>query len=369
MKMGLRVSVLVATLAVVAGFQVRAEDKLTLVKNNTVISGRILKEDIENIQIEQKGQGSVSYRPSEVLDIEWGITDPPDFRDGYRSFKGGAYNRAADTFASLIKDEESMKAFPPQAKGYLNYIHAESLYRAEKPQEAMAAFDKFMKEFATSSFTSAAVASMVDCAIITGDYGKVPPLLGQLRQQGGEQQALAEYLEGKMLLAQKKTKEADARFGKAVAASNSPSTRGLALMGQASVAVQSADLTKARDLAQKALTANPPRNVAAAAHIVIGDAIVAEVDAKKLTGEELINAYLDALLAYMRVPLLYDGDRATEPKAMYQAGDVLKRMSKLPNRGADRQRAITILTKLSQDSRYRGSEYAAKAGEALKSFR
>ncbi|HYF48168.1 MAG TPA: hypothetical protein VEJ63_02105 [Planctomycetota bacterium] len=369
MKIGLRVSGLFGLLALCACLSVRAEDKLILIKNNQVISGRIVKEDIENIQIELKGQGSVSYKPSEVLDIEWGITDPIDFRDGYNSFKKGAYGRAADTFGGLLKDEESMKTFPPQAKAYLNYIYAESLYRAEKPQDAMAAFEKFMNEFKTSSFTTAAVGSMVDCAIMTGDFGKVPALLGQLRQQGGEQGAQADYLEGKMLLAQKKPKDADQRFSKAAAAATTASTRGLALMGQARVAVANADLTKARDLAQKALTANPPRVVAAEAHLVIGDAIVAEVDAKKPTGDELVNAYLDALLAYLRVPLLYDGDRATEPRAMYQAGDVLKRMSKLPNRGADRIRAITVFTKLTQDGRYRGTEYAAKAAEALKTFR
>src|SRR5208283_5727538 len=99
----------------------------------------------------------------------------------------------------------------------------------------------------------------------------------------------------------------------------SPELKGMALMGQAECAVSLGKLTDARDKAQKALASNPPASVSAAAHLVIGEALLAEIDTQKPIGGELENKLVDAVLEFLRVHLLYPGDRATEPKAIFKA--------------------------------------------------
>lgn len=352
----------------------RAEDTVTLHKNGEKLTGRIKSENIEAIEVEIKDpkspQGGAIRKllPGEVAEIEWGISTQ-EWRDGFRAFRAGAYSRAADNFSGILTDKETLDTFRAEAKPYLQYMYAESLFRAEKSAEAVKEFEKFMADYKSSTYSTAAVGSLVDASVQSGDFGKVPNLLADLRKMGGEQKAMADYYEGKMMLAQKKVPAAEQKFGAAASGSSVPSTKGMALMGQAQCAVENKDVAKARDLAQRALGTNPPRNVAGAAHLVIGETLLAEVDAQKPTGDELVNKLMDALLAYMRVHLQYDGDRSTEPRAMYRAGECLQRLSKLPNRGADRQRSITMYSRLTADPRYRNTEDSKKAADAIRTFK
>jgi hypothetical protein len=265
---------------------------------------------------------------------------------------------------SIVGDKEEFDKLRGEVKPALYYYTAESLYRGGKPTEAVPLFEKLMKEFQNSYYIPMAVASLVDAAILTKDFSKVPPLLEQLRKMGGEQKALADYYEGQMLMAQNKVKPADEKFGQAATGGTSATTKGMALMGQAKCAIADNTLSKARDLAQRALAAGAPAAVAGAAHLVIGDAIMAEVD--KASGEALQTKLMDALLEYMRVLEQYRSDVDSEGQAALHAGDCLVKLSKTKGHEADVHRAVYMYTKLTTDSRYRNTRWAPMAAEALK---
>ncbi len=352
----------------------QAEDKVTLVRNNEVLMGRVKKEDAEQIEMEVRektGQTGVrKLSPSDITDIEWDINDA-EWREGYRHFKRGSYGKAAQSFNSIIGDKESLDKIRPEAKPYLFFMYAESLYRSGNAKEAVPAFEKCINEFTSSFYSSYAVGSLVDAAIQNNDFTKVPPLLSKLRALSGEPKAMADYYEGKMWKAQKKSKDARNKFLAAERGSSVPATKGMALMGQASCALEEGNLVEARDLAQKALASGNIPSVAGAAHLIIGNAMVAEADSAKLMGEALEFKLLDALLEFMRVHMQYAGDRNTEPEAMLRAGDCLQRLAKAfpKTRGADRHRAIAMYSRLKEDPRYRGTSWSEAAGEAMKNFR
>src|SRR5204863_4268052 len=104
----------------------------------------------------------------------------------------------------------------------------------------------------------------------------------------------------------------------------------------------------------QSLTLNPGDKLAAKAHSIIGDAILNDVDAKKLAGTQLQDALLDAILEYMRVKNQYATDTATEGYALLKIGESFKRLNKLPAREQfdDRGRARIEFEKLSNDRRF-----------------
>jgi hypothetical protein len=366
----------ITVLAVLSLFAVVAsatEDHVTKFKNKEVVVGRVKKADLNGIDIEiidprTKAVANVAVQASEVADIDWDVSDQ-DFRGGMSAFDGGAYGQAAQRFHGTYNEPDSIGR--AEVKPALFYYYAESLYRSGKPGEAVPVFEKLVNEFKTSYYVPMAMGSLVDAAIQTKDFAKVPPLLNTLRALGGEQKALADYYEGQMMLAQGKVKEAEGRFASAASGSNAPSAKGMALMGQAKCAIAANDVTKARDLAKRALDAGPPANVAGAAHLVIGDALLAEVDAQKPTGEALEKKLMDALLEYMRVLEQYRGFADSEAQAMLRGGDCLVRLFKSnPNaRGADRHRAVYLYTKLTSDAKYRNTRWAVEAAENMKNLR
>jgi TolA-binding protein len=352
-----------------------SEDKVTLYRKDEVVTGRVKKEDLEVVEVEHRDPrvptappAVLTYKRDEVAEVEWGVDDP-EWREGLGNFKKGAYGKAADRFDSIIKDADGFKGFRAEVKPCLQYMLGESYYRSERVADAKTAFEAFMKDYKTSGYMPLVVGSLVDMAIQEKNFGKVGELLGELRKVGGEAKAVADFYEGNMFRSQGKLKEVDAKFSAAISGSSAPGTKGKAMMGQASCAIDEKNYTKARDLAQKALAANPTPAVAGAAHLIIGDAILAEVDVKSPMGDQLQNMLLDAALEYLRVQLQYPTDRSSEAKAVFKTGECMQRLSKTPGRAADRQRAFTMYSKVKDDARFRGTEWSKQAEDVLKKMR
>lgn len=361
---------LVLGCAVLAASLHAADDKVTLFKGNEVRIGRVKAANLDGIQLEMKDPKTqqvlnMVLQPAEVAGIEWDANDP-EFRSGYANFEGKNYPDAARSFMSILSDKEEFDKLRGEIKPALYYFSAESLYRGGKPGEAVPLFEKLMNDYKTSFYVPLAVGSLVDASILAKNFAKVPPLLQQLRTLGGEQKALADYYEGQLLFAQNKNKPADEKFSQAVAGAASATTKGMALMGQAKCAINDNNLAKARDLAQRALAAGAPPTVAGAAHLVIGEAILAEVEAQKTSGDALQTKLMDALLEFMRVQEQYRGDVDSEAQATLRAGDCLVKLSKFKDRGADVHRAVFMYTKLTSDTRYRNTRWAPMAAEAMK---
>jgi len=360
----------VACFAFLGSLAHAADDKVTLYKNNEVRIGRVKKADLDGIQLEMKDQKTnsvnmITMQVTEISSIEWDVNDV-EFKSGVANYESRHYAEAVRNFSSIISEKEEFDKFRAEVRPALYFFYAESLYRAGKPAEAVPFFEKLMTEFKTSFYVPLAMGSVVDAAIQTKEFGKVPPLLSQLRTLGNEQKALADYYEGQMLLSQNKVKLADEKFGLAVSGSSVAGTKGMALMGQARCAIAENNLTKGRELAQRALSAGAPSNVAGAAHVVIGEANLAEIEVQKPTGEALEKKLMDALLSFMRVQEQYRGNVDSEAQSILRAGDCLVKLSKLKDRGGDLHRGLYMYTKLCTDTRYRSTRWKVQAEEAIK---
>jgi TolA-binding protein len=362
--------VVALALSLLVGVLSAGEDKVVKYKNKEVVSGSVKSAELTGVEIEIKdartgAAAKMTLPASDIAEIEWDIADQ-EWRSGISAFNSGGYVVASRSFLSIINEKEDFDKIPNVAKPALIYYAAESLYRAGKPADAVPVFERLINENKTSYYAPRAVGSLVDAAIQTKTLDKVPPLLGLLRSQGGEQKALADYYEGQMLFSKGQSREAEAKFASAAMASSVPATKGMALMGQAQCAIGNGDLAKGRQLAQQSLAAEPPASVAGAAHLIIGDAIVAEVDKAGANVPNLQEKLMDALLEYVRVFEQYKGDPRTEPEAMLKAGLCLQRLSKLPNRGGDKHRAQYLFNKLNSEPRFRATRFAQQAQEALR---
>jgi tetratricopeptide (TPR) repeat protein len=356
-------------LAVCAACASRAEDKITLVKGE-VFSGRVISENTEEIKCEMRDLKTAQMlprqlRPSEVAEIEWDL-DMTEWREASNAFKKGQYGKAADLISGIVGDKELLDQVRKEAKPYLYFMHAESLYRAQKTKEALDAFEKFMVANKTSIYVSQAFGSIIDAAILNKDSANAEKYLIEMRKGAGDQKALADYYHGKLLLkAQNKPQDADVKFQAAQKASAVQATQGMALMGQAECAIAANNLTKARELATKALSANPAPSVAAFAHLVIGNALMAEADKAGAPASEQM--LVDALLAFLRVPIQYSGNRDTEPEALFKSGECLQKLYKQyrQTRFNDRNRALYMYGKVADDTRYRGTSWAEQARKSI----
>ena len=341
------------------------DDKVSLKKGNPVI-GRIAQCDWDNVSVQSK-EGQTSFVADQISDIEW--DGDQEFRGAQASFKTGRYGASAGTFKSIIGNKEFFDPLRAEVKPFILYAYAESLYRIGRLDEAIPAFEKLITENQKNYYVPPSIASLVDAVIQKGQYEKVGKLLEQLRTQGSEQRAMADYYEGQMLLAQHKTKDADRKYSSAAAASSQPETKAVCLMGQARCALEDKNLTRARDLALQAVEKSSSPSIAGFAHLTAGN--VAMVEAETLSGQKKIDKLMDALLEFMRNDVQYSGDPRTEPEAVFKAAQCLEMLAKQfpDSHGADRNRATTLYSKLASDPRFRGSQYANEAAKSLASMK
>ena len=353
--------------------QARAEaDKVTLVRAREVVVGKITKDDRDGLEIEirdRSGAAKRTFNSNEVAEIEWDVSEE-GFHEGGAAFHNGSFERAADLFGGIANQPDAMNRVRAIARPYVLYMHAESLFRAGKAADAYTAYQKLIEGAKNSRYAPFALSNMADAAIQAKTFDKVPALLAQLREGGPEQKQLADYYEAEALLAQGKAKEAATKYMNAVAGGPGR-IRAMALVGQARAQAASGDSVKARELAQQALTLNPQDLTAARAHVIIGDAALSDADSKKLSGTQLQDALLDAILSYLRVQNQYPADSATEGYALLKIGECFKRLSKLPSRAAsdDRERAMSAFGRIASERRFANSDLPNLASKHMEEMK
>lgn len=351
----------IALAACVCAWQARAEaDKVTLIKNNDILSGRITKDDRDGLEIEirERTGGSVkrTLNSSEIASVDWDIAEE-GFHDAVSAYRGGGYGRAADMLGAIRDTKESIERVRPVARPYIFYLFAECKYRSGKAAEAMTAYQDLITKFPTSRYVPFALSNMAESAIAARAFDKLPALLTLLRGGGPESNQLADYYEGEALLAQNKPADALKKYANALTG-GSAKVKAMALVGQARAYATANDPAKSREAATAALALNPTEYMSAQAHTLIGDAILADADAKKLTGSPLQDALLDAVLEYMRVQNQYAADTQTEGYALLKAGECFKRLSKLPTRAGsdDRERALALFNRISGERKFANNQ-------------
>jgi len=289
------------------------------------------------IEVSEKGRNTGAKRTlssDEILDVDWELADDSAL-EGMRAYKQGAYARAADSLSGVAGTKEALDRMRPVARAYLVYIYAESLLRSGKAAQAYPVFQSLTETYKTSRYAPMALNNMAMAAVQAKAFDKLPPLLAQLREAGGDQKLRADYLEAEALLAQGKAKDALAKFSSASIGNSS--VKALALTGQAKAAAALNDFSKAREAAQSVLNASPTTDLAAEAHAILGDAIMADIETKKPTGGALQDALLDAALEYLRVQNQYPARADTEGRALLKAGECFQKLSTLPHAFGNRR--------------------------------
>ncbi len=354
---------LVMALLFAFSFSTQAATDIVKTKNQT-FRGLVLTDSVTEVKIKNKlGGGTITPNVGDVISIQFDIGNGEWLR-GIRERNRGAFASAAESF-EVLSGKDMLQSIRSVARPYAVYLWGDCLYRSGQPSKAVQAFQQFMKDYPTSRYVPLAVGSLVDSAIQTKNYKIVPPLLDKLKKLGADSRAKAFYYEGQMLLAQNKTDAANNRFNESASAAKDPETRALAKLGQARCAVLKNNLTKAKSMAEEALTSSDLPAVSGTAHMIVGKVLYAEAD--KLTGEPAEEKYMDALMEFMRIPVLYSGDRRTEPEALYLAAQCFARLAKFPERSKDRRRAKTMYATLLK--KYNGTRWAKMAQDDLKKLR
>ena len=199
-------------------------DKVTLIKGKEVVSGKITKDDRDGLEIEmrEKGGGGTRARrtlnSNEILDVDWDLADQ-DAAEALRSYKQGAYSQAADTLSGIVGQKDTLERMRPVARPFLVYAYAESLMRSGQASKAFPIYQNLIENYKTSRYAPMALTSMATAAVQAKAFDKLPALLAQLRDAGGEQKQRADLLEAEALLMQGKAKDALSRYSSAAAGS------------------------------------------------------------------------------------------------------------------------------------------------------
>ncbi|MCW8131552.1 MAG: tetratricopeptide repeat protein [Planctomycetota bacterium] len=354
--------VLLACLVALSGSRAFALADVVHLANGQEQKGAIKKDAIDGVEI-AVGAGALTFKAEEVDSIDWDI-QTVEFQNGLADMRQGDYAAAAASFQALYGDADSMKVFREVAKPYLAYLVGECFYRAGKHQDAVAAFEAFMNDYKTSRYVPLAVGSLVDSAIQAKKFDKVPPLLSKLEALGGENKAKALIFGAELDLVQGNASGAEAKFNSAAGASSVKETQGLARLGLARIAVTKKDFSKARTAAEQAIASSSSKAVAGTAYLIIGDALFNEASALK--GDEAKEKFLDASMAFLRIPVNY-ADKRIEPEALFKAGECFYQLSKFPGRSNDRDRAATMYNTVLD--KYKATRWGTEAQASLKKIR
>ncbi len=357
---------LVLGLALTACQLLAEADRVTLANRaKEVLLGKITKDDRDGLEIELS-VGKRTLNSSEIADVDWDI-GTEGFHEAVTAFRGGSYSHAIDNLQDIVDQKEHMDQVRAVARPYVQYLYAESKYRAGKASEAMAAYQKLIETYPKSRYVAFAITNMADSAIQAKAYDKLPPMLALLREGGPEQKQVADYFEGEALLAQNKTAEAQKKYASA-STGGTPKARAMALVGQARCYIALNDAARAKETATAALALTPPEATAAIAHNIVGDAILADAESKKLGGTQLQDALLDAILEYMRAQTQYQvTDPRVEGYAVLKTAECFQRLSKLPSRAGndDHGRATALFSRLTSERRFASTDFPNQAFKHL----
>jgi predicted Zn-dependent protease len=245
---GTMVRSLCAALLALVACQARAEsDKVTVLSGGgkqEVVTGRINKDDRDGLEVEVKDArtGAVAkqtFNTSQVVAVEYDVPDE-NYHDAVTAYRINDFSTASTSLANLIGDKDAIEKVRPVVRPYIQFLYAECLYRKGKVAEAFTEYDKFVKGFKNSRYVPLALGSMTEAAIRAKAFDKLPALLTQLRDGGGDQKQMADYYEAEGLMAQGKAKEALSKYGTA-ASGSVVRIKALAFVGQARAMADTGD--------------------------------------------------------------------------------------------------------------------------------
>jgi len=358
---GLPVLALAAVLLLAAARAAHAkgQDTVLLDTGRTVPGVTVLREGYDKVEVDRDGDGKAdeSFPGEGVVNVTYDDA-PMSFRQGSVFIKQERFKEAADYFAKAV-EEKDVRAF--WLKQHANYLLGECRRRmgeTEKDQlaEARRAYERVGKEVPDGRLVPYAIRGLGLCYMEEGKNEAARGEFAKLVEKGHFGAPWA--LQGKLLLAQLSSREGKHAEALALcdevlraaeadtAAKKRSDLLGEARLRRAEVLIAAGQHAKAREMFMQIAAETDERNVKikARAYNAIGDCFLGE------------NRTREALLAYLRVRVLYFEAKDELPRALYGAARCFTAL-KEPERARE---LVTLLQK-----EYPNSLWTVKAQKEL----
>jgi tetratricopeptide (TPR) repeat protein len=153
-----------ASLAVLAaGAAAQAKRDTVRLVGGATESGTVKSEDASGVTLTLAGGKTATHPWSEVVDVDYASS--PEFVKAISAFSQEGVAQAMPKLEALLADTK----LRPVLRQHALYYHALGLQRTAKYTEALAEFDKLLKEFPTTRFLVGAAEGIAACHVANND--------------------------------------------------------------------------------------------------------------------------------------------------------------------------------------------------------
>lgn len=327
---------------------------------------------ISGIKVTAANSASVTYTKfeggapsqiefSKVVEISWGDT-PPDIRRALQEYRGGNY---AGALQQVLRSPEA----GPREFWYAPFrllLHGQCLLNLHKPGEALPKFDQVLRGYPQSFYAIEAIQGKGECHLAAKEFDKAGEAFALLDPKGlydsltaAEPYGKLWQLRGRLRLAEAyaqvpekvaeaaKTYDRLAEVTESLVTSTPAELKGVvgeltsmyqrALLGSVEVLLGAGKLDEAQEKVEEVGGKITEKPVRLKLYMTLGN-LLAKAAEKAADEKDKKVKYKEALLAYMRVYILYPEQKAERPRAMMGAATV----SQLLGSKEDRERAGTL---------------------------
>ncbi|MHC5057607.1 MAG: tetratricopeptide repeat protein [Planctomycetota bacterium] len=310
-------------------------DDFVVMEDDVRHPGKVTRDDAKGVALRLRGGGQAEFDRDKVKEVIYDDEKPVEYKIGVESFKNDRYEAALESLDAAMESKHH-----ELLEQYILYYTGLCSRKLGKLDKAVEAFGKLKAQGAKTRFWNEAVGNLVELELERDNPQAAQKHVKGLR--GLDRQQL------KLLNAQiaEKLKEyaQAARLYKEVAEAGNARLAGQAILGGARCSIAQERYEDAVRQLRDFVKRDRSPTMSAQAYVLLGDALKAQAKAP--------DGWEKAMLAYMRVPCLYEGDEATEAKALYEASRCFRQMN--AEKSADR--AARLLGELKR--RYPGSKWA-----------
>ncbi len=299
--------------------------------------GKVTRDDSKGVTLKLPA-GQFEFSRKDVKEVVYDDGRPVEYKIGVESFRDGRYEPALESLDAAMESKHH-----PLLTQYILYYAGTCSQKLGKLDKAVAAFEKLKAQRTKTRFLNEAVGSLVELELARDNPKAARKHLADF--QG------VDRLNQKVLnarIAEKLGQYAPAaRLYQQVSEAGNVQLAEQATLGAARCSIAQKRHEEATRRLRDFLKRERSRDTSAQAYVLLGDSLKAQAKSP--------DDWEGAMLAYMRVPCLYEGDETTEARALYQASKCFKAMN--VEKSVDR--ATRLIDELKR--RYPGSEWAKMA--------
>jgi tetratricopeptide (TPR) repeat protein len=351
------VAALVLAVAVAAQAQTLPDRIVRTGDRPQITNIRIKTADLDGVVYQKfPGQGAEQkIALGDIEDISWGDM-PGDLRRIDVFVRDGKYKEALPLFARL--PEKISRDFWYQP--YRHLQHGRCLIETKQYADAVPKFDVVINRHAQSMYLLDAIQGKAKALLAMGDYAKVPDVVRRLEAFGPLWKLRSQVQAAEAHVRTPGQVGEAARLYKTIVdtaekmidnpgdlSGSLDEIRRLhqsALVGRANVLIQQGQADEAQRWINSVSDKVTDPAARTSLYMALGDLAMADAKKEADAARKKLR-YKEALLAYMRVYILYPGQTEVMPKALLQAGTA----SMLLDTAADKARARQLFRKLTQD--------------------